>query len=138
MPMVAPNNEPDYRESELVDGTKLVRLGGELDVFTAGAEVRELLEECVESACHVVLDMSRVTFIDSAGIGLLVRTHRLLADVDRRLVLLRPDPNVRRIIELTGLDQILAIAEFWPAAHTLPRVQDKTPNHRRQTPDEAT
>jgi len=138
MPMVAPNNEPDYRESELVDGTKLVTLGGELDVFTAGAAVRELLEECVESAYHVVLDMSQVTFIDSAGIGLLVRTHRGLADVDRRLVLLRPDPNVRRIIELSGLDQLLAIAEFWPAAHTLPRVQDKTPNHRRQTPDEAT
>jgi len=132
MPMVSPNNEPDYRESELVDGTKLVTLGGELDVFTAGAEVRELLEECVESAYHVVLDMSQVTFIDSAGIGLLVRTHRRLADIDRRLVLLRPDPNVRRIIKLTGLDQLLAIAEFWPPGDALPR--ERVATHDERTP----
>ena len=130
MPMVAPNNEPDYRESELVDGTKLVTLGGELDVFTAGAAVRELLEECVESAYHVVLDMSQVTFIDSAGIGLLVRTHRRLADIDRRLVLLRPDPNVRRIIELTGLDQLLAIADSWPPGDALPRERATTHDER--------
>ena len=137
MPMVAPNEEPDYRESELVDGTKLVTLGGELDVFTAGAEVRELLEECAESARHVVLDMSQVTFIDSAGIGLLVKTHRRLADIERRLVMLRPHPSVRRIIELTGLDQVLAVADTWPEAETLLRAEDKTSN-QAPTLDEAT
>ena len=130
MPMVAANDEPDYRESELVDGTKLVTLGGELDVLTAGAALRELLEQCAESGRHVVLDMSQVTFIDSAGIGLLVKTHRRLADIDRRLVMLRPHPSVRRIIELTGLDQVLLVADSWPAGDTLPREQATTDDER--------
>ena len=135
MQMVAQNNGPSYRESELVDGTKLVTLGGELDVFTA--EVRELLEECAEGACHVVLDMSQVTFIDSAGIALLVKTHKRLADIDRGLVILRPHPSVGRIIELTGLDQVLAVANSWAAAVTILRAHDETSN-QAATPDDAT
>jgi len=108
-------DDPNYRESELGDGTRLVTLGGELDLSTAGAEVRELLDECADSACHVVLDMSGVTFIDSAGLGLLVRTHKRLRAVNRRLVTLNPHTNVQRTLKLSGLDQILQIVDRWPA-----------------------
>ncbi len=60
----------------------------------------------MESACHVVLDMSQVSFIDSTGLGLLVRTDRRLSAAGRRLVLLRPHPNVQRVLSVppdTGL-----------------------------------
>ncbi len=106
-------NDPSYRESHLRDGTRLVTLSGEFDVFGSGADVQELLEECARSACHVVLDMSQVSFIDSAGVALLVETHRELSAADRRLVLLCPHPNVRRLLELTGLVEVLTVANSW-------------------------
>ncbi len=108
------STELNYGESRLDDGSTLVTLGGELDLFTAGAELEELLEECAEGACHVVLDMSEVTFIDSTGLALLVKTERRLSAARRRLVILRPHANVRQVLELTGLDQRLAIADSWP------------------------
>ncbi|HWC27833.1 MAG TPA: STAS domain-containing protein [Solirubrobacteraceae bacterium] len=122
------SNDPSYRESYLRDGTRLVTLGGELDVFTAGAEVQELLEECAEGACHVVLDMSAVTFIDSSGLALLIKTDRRLSAADRRLVVLRPHPNVRRILELTGLDQLLSVADSSTDCGALigARIEDET------------
>ena len=108
------SNDPSYRESHLRDGTRLVTLCGELDVFGSAAEVQGLLEECAESGWHVVLDMSQVSFVDSAGLALLVKTHRRLSAADRRLVVLRPHPNVRRILDLTGVAEVLAVADSWP------------------------
>ena len=108
-----------YRTSSLQDGTSLVTLGGELDLATAGAELEELLEECTENACHVVLDMSQVTYIDSTGLGLLVKTDKRLSAAGRRLVILRPHPSVRRILEITGLDRHFRVAESWPADDAL-------------------
>ena len=107
------STELNYQESHLGDGTRLVTLGGELDLLTAGAEIEELLEECAEGACHVVLDMSQVTFIDSSGLALLVKTDRRLCSAERRLVILRPHPNVRRILEISGLDQRFWIRDSW-------------------------
>jgi anti-anti-sigma factor len=109
-------SELNYQESHLDDGTRLVELGGELDLSTASAEVQELLEECAESACHVALDLSGVTFIDSAGLALLVKTDRRLSAAGRRLVLLRPHPNVQRILEITGLDRRLPVEPSWSGA----------------------
>ena len=107
------SNDPSYRESHMRDGTRLVTLCGELDVFGSAADVQELLEECAESAWHVVLDMSQVSFVDSAGLALLVKTQRRLAAADRRLVVLRPHPNVRRILDLTGLTEVLSVTDSW-------------------------
>jgi anti-sigma B factor antagonist len=97
-----------------------VTLGGDLDLSTAGAEIEELLEECTESACHVVLDMSQVTFMDSTGLALLVKTDRRLSAIGRRLVILRPHPNVQRILEITELDQRLRVADSWSGGGALP------------------
>jgi len=111
--------EIHYAESRLRDGTRLVTLRGELDVYAASAELEELLAECMESACHLLLDMSQVGFIDSTVIALLVRVQRGLSASRRRLVLLNPSANVRRLLELTGLDQRLVLAASWPEAEML-------------------
>ena len=109
------STELDYHESRLADGTRLVTLGGELDALTAGAEIEELLEQCADGACHVVLDMSQVTFIDSSGLAVLLKSERKLCGAGRRLVILRPHPNVRRILEITGVDRRLPVRDSWAA-----------------------
>jgi len=125
------SNELNYRESRLADGTRIVTLGGQMDVFTAGAELEELLEECVESASHLMVDMSQVSFIDSIGLGLLVKTARRLSASGHRLAVLRPHANVRRLIEITGMERWLAVDSsedeaLLLAEGLLPKVADET------------
>ena len=103
----------------MADGTRVVILEGQLALASAGPVLEELLEECVESGSHVVLDFSEVDFMDSAGLGLLVKTERGLSAVGRRLVVTRPHSNVRRILELTGLDERLAIVDSWSEGDAL-------------------
>ena len=97
----------------MADGTRVVTLTGDLDLSSGGPVLEELLEECVESGAHVVIDLSEVDFMDSAGLALLVKTERGLSAAGRRLVVTRPRPNVRRILEFTELDQRLVIADTW-------------------------
>jgi anti-sigma B factor antagonist len=54
----------------------------------------------------LLVDLSRVRFIDSTGLGTLVRIRNV---TDGAVVLLTPSPQVLRVLELGGLDQIFTI-----------------------------
>jgi anti-sigma B factor antagonist len=86
-----------------------VKLYGELDDASA-----PLLRDRV--ACFVseplgdlVIDLSDLTFVDSTGISLFVTLHKNLESKGQQLVLLRPTPMARRVMEITRLDSILRI-----------------------------
>jgi anti-anti-sigma factor len=57
------------------DGLSILSLVGELDLSTI-PKVEPQLSEQVSSGSAVVVDLSRLTFIDSSGIGLLIKAHR--------------------------------------------------------------
>jgi anti-sigma B factor antagonist len=86
-------------------GTPVIWLSGELDNTNAG-QVRAAIEAALGShPDRVVLDASGVTFMDSSGIALLASmTHRA-----RQVQVRNPTAIIRRLIELTGLDQVLQI-----------------------------
>ena len=55
-----------------VDGTTIVSVGGEIDVYTA-PKLRDKITELVgEGGYHLVVDMEAVEFLDSTGLGVLV------------------------------------------------------------------
>lgn len=86
------------------DGQVIFALRGDVDVFTA-ADLRENLAFLsARSVEDVVLDMSKVEFIDGAGLGFVVGAHRRLTGAGRRFVLRRPSPAVRATMEFTGTD----------------------------------
>jgi anti-sigma B factor antagonist len=105
--------EPRTRETQ--DGTLTLRvtegeplcklaLGGELDMSNAPAFSAELLR-LEASGTSLEIDLSRLEFIDSTGIAVLVGAHQRLGE---RLQLVRSDaPAVERIMSLTGLDREL-------------------------------
>jgi anti-sigma B factor antagonist len=88
-----------------------VTLAGEIDL-----DRREELRTMVmgfrrSSAADVEVDLSAVTFMDSTGIGALLRMHRT-ADARRGTVtLVRPCDIVRRILELTHVDGLFKIQD---------------------------
>ena len=79
-----------------------------LDVTTVG-DLRDAMTLAVESGPHpdVVVDVSRVSVVDSVGLGLLVTTHRNCLRAGRRLVLVDPAPRLLRLLAVTRLHRVL-------------------------------
>jgi anti-sigma B factor antagonist len=88
---------------------RILALAGELD-FTNAAQVGEAVEAAWDASVpYLVFDLSRLTFMDSAGVRIFVRVRRQAAEHRRTVALAGLTPSVSRIIELTGLNQAFAI-----------------------------
>ena len=95
--------------SESADDLRTVSVMGELDQGTA-PELRGVLAEAVgEVPASVLVDLSDCNFIDSTGLSLLVEAKRRLTDEDRRFGVCCPDADVRRLLELTGIDRAVGL-----------------------------
>lgn len=92
--------------------TRLVSLVGELDLRGCSA-LEPLLGtlEGDESIGQVVIDLSEVDFIDSAGIALLVATSKTYSEASMPLQMIPSRvPEVQRLFVTCGLDQELPLA----------------------------
>ena len=97
------------------DGTVVVSLAGELDLYNAH-EVREaLLECCAESPGRLVVDLSGVKFIDSTALGVLIEARTKLAN-RRGFLLAAPGFETKRALEISGLDRHFAVHDSLDAA----------------------
>lgn len=87
-----------------------VRLAGELDEHTAAqfrAAVEARLDEDGER--DLALDLSAVTFIDSSGLGAILGRYKRISQAQRRMTISGASPQVRRILELSGLLKIIPL-----------------------------
>jgi anti-sigma B factor antagonist len=90
--------------------TRLVVFSGELDL--AGVErARAAIAEAEDGVGMIVLDLSQLTFLDSTGLEVVLRAARRADEAGRRLVVRKPSPYVKRLFELTAIDQSLDIVD---------------------------
>ncbi len=95
-------------EPRTVGVETVVGVRGEIDMATA-PQLRDLLNELVDSgSTTIVLDCRELAFLDSSGIGVLVAVRTRLGD-DGELTMDSPLPHVRKVLELTGVNQHLSI-----------------------------
>ena len=92
------------------NGRSSVTLAGALDLNAAAAFREALVRAIDEGSRRVVVDLSRVTFIDSTALGVIVGGLTRLRAVDGTLEVICPDGELRRIFEVSGLDRVLDIA----------------------------
>lgn len=86
-----------------------VHLDGEIDVYTA-PRLKEELVSVVESGCpNVVVDMEKVGFIDSSGLGVLVSALRRARERDGVVRIVCTRDNILKIFRITGLDKVFPI-----------------------------
>jgi anti-sigma B factor antagonist len=87
-----------------------IAVAGEFDMYTA-PEFRHDLHSCIEKgAQEVIVDLSAATFIDSTFLGVLLGGMRSLRERDGDLTVVCSD-SIRKIFDITGLDQVLTITE---------------------------
>jgi anti-sigma B factor antagonist len=85
-----------------------IGIEGELDAYSA-PELADELHELGDDITHVLVDLTGVTFIDSAGVGLLTETARRLRTRGGIMMLAIDTASVRRVFELTGLERYFVI-----------------------------
>jgi anti-anti-sigma factor len=92
------------------DGSVRLALRGRFDAAWS-AHVQAALDACVRAGQHEIeLDLAAVVFLSSAGIRVLLITHRQLRAIGGRLAIVDASPDVRQVIELSGLRALLAAA----------------------------
>lgn len=84
--------------------TEVVALAGELDMVNAPT-VADALDTLVADGRQVVVDLTELTFIDSSGIHALVRPRGHEGAIE----LVCPPGNIRRVLELTKLQNVLQV-----------------------------
>jgi len=87
-----------------------VSLSGELDAHTT-VVVADAVGRALDQAglSSVIFDAGELSFMDSAGISELLRIQRLLADLGASIRVENAGPTVRRVLEITGLLEILGV-----------------------------
>ncbi len=91
------------------EGSVTVRLAGEIDMDTA-PDVREAaLDAMRQHASRIQIDLSRVTFMDSTGLEVLLATRRRAELEGGQLHLVDPTHSVLRVLEVTGVDRLFDI-----------------------------
>lgn len=96
--------ELEQREAD-AKGFSLVELAGELDLTNA-REVETRLDEIVDNGSGLVLDLNRVTFVDSAALHMLFRLARRFGEDKRLRIVLEPTALVARTLTIVGLDDV--------------------------------
>ena len=87
----------------------VLEVGGEVDVYTA-PRLRERLIELVDAGARdVVVDLERVEFLDSTGLGVLVGALKRLRTVHGTFGLVCAKEPLLKIFRITALDQVFPI-----------------------------
>ncbi len=109
--MSAPAWQPFSVTVEIEAERSTVFLRGELDL--SGVErAREAIEQAEAGGKGLlVLDLSDLEFIDSTGLEVLLRAARRAHDSGGRLIVQKPSRYVRRLLEMTAIDQSLDIVD---------------------------
>ena len=96
-----------YEEKE---DTLVVHIGGEIDHHSA-VEVRTEVDARIiaTSPARVLLELSRVDFMDSSGLGLIMGRFALIKKYGGTLSLLDPSPAVMKMMKLAGMDRMVTI-----------------------------
>jgi anti-anti-sigma factor len=100
--------ELEVRESDDAD-LLVLELGGELDL-TNVPEVEQRVEGLAAPGARVVLDLNRVTFLDSAALHLLFRLARRFGGRERFGIVLDPNALVARVLTMVGLPEVATVA----------------------------
>lgn len=84
----------------------VLEVGGEIDVYTA-PKLREQFAQLVDDGHHdIVVDLEKVAFLDSTGLGVLVGGLKRVRTHDGSLRLVCTQDRIMKIFRITGLDKV--------------------------------
>jgi stage II sporulation protein AA (anti-sigma F factor antagonist) len=88
----------------------LLTVGGYLDIDTGTALRHHLAVQIGHGRRHFVLDLSEVPFMDSSGMNVLLWAYQQVRGVGGGVHVASPTPEVRRVLELTGVSLTVPVS----------------------------
>jgi anti-sigma B factor antagonist len=108
-------------------GVVIAAVTGDIDVSTV-AGLRERLFELADGGEPLIVDLNRVTFIDSTGLGVLIGVARRAAAHGASVHAVCSHPQTRRLLWLTGVDRRIPLTATVEGALTLLKASRDTPS----------
>src|SRR5919205_677828 len=106
----------EIEDRKVDDDTHVLSVSGEIDLFTAPEFKLRMSAPIDAGRSHIVVDLSRTTFIDSSSLGVLIGAHRRLKLRGGSLVVVCDNEAIAKTFKVTGLDGVFTIAPSVEAA----------------------
>jgi anti-sigma B factor antagonist len=104
-------------EKRHVEGFTLLNVEGVIKLGESAQFFAQTLQRALaEDAGHVLIDFSKINYIDSTGIGELVGYLGRFKDVQRKLILVNPSERIRKLLKVAHLEQLFTIHDTLDAA----------------------
>ncbi|MGH2705378.1 MAG: STAS domain-containing protein [Actinomycetota bacterium] len=95
---------------------QVLRVRGEIDVYTAPALERAITEQLDLESPRIVMDLAEVSFVDSTGLLAMIGGVRKARERNGSLVLVRPSTRLQHVLRITDLESILPVFDTVEAA----------------------
>src|SRR5262245_5761002 len=94
-----------------IGDTATVALHGEIDIANS-SQIRAYLTGCLDDGCaNIILDLRDLTFMDAAGLSVLVYVTRMTESRHGHLTLQRSPPMVHKLLDISGLADLIHVTE---------------------------
>jgi anti-sigma B factor antagonist len=87
----------------------ILEVEGEVDVYTAPKLKSRILDKIDQGFYKLIIDLTKVDFIDSSGLGVLVGGLKRVGPHKGKVILVINKSNIMKIFNITGLDKVFAI-----------------------------
>jgi len=88
----------------------VISLSGSVDANSA-LELRNIIQGLVKEGTNILIDLSEVNFIDSSGLSVFIKAYQIGQNVGAQITLASPQPSVRKVFKLTGLEKLFNIVD---------------------------
>ncbi|SER23199.1 STAS domain-containing protein [Piscibacillus halophilus] len=95
----------DYKQNQ----TTVIKLSGEIDAYTAPELKDKLLGYLNEEGAEVHVDLEKVNYMDSTGLGVFISGLKTANEVNSSFKLINLQENVYRLFNITGLNDVMNI-----------------------------
>jgi anti-anti-sigma factor len=104
---------------EKVEGNVLIHLDGRFD-FGARKAFKENMDQAIGEGMPIILNLEKVTFVDSSALGLLVISHQNLKNKKIPFFLVNPQTYVKQVLDLANVAKMIPI---YPTFAEVPKGQ---------------
>jgi anti-anti-sigma factor len=98
-------------ESRTEGDRAIVTVRGDFDLQVAERVVDELTKVEASAPALLVIDLSRLSFMDSSGMGVIAAAQARSVEAKRELAVVRPPYSVRRAFELSGYGDVIRVVD---------------------------
>ena len=101
---------------QVENGYTLINLDGRMDLEGTRAIDQKFAFATSTQPLRLAVDLSNVSFVASIGLRTLFMAARAQAGRGGKMVLVGPNPGVRKVLETAGIDSIVPILDDWESA----------------------